>query len=139
MLRLQKKIGIHRSILRYYGEFYGGGTWWSLSRTAISEIIATIESRKSLIPSLHFAFCAEEIFFQTVIMNSHMSSNVENNDLRYVDWSSKYGSCPAVLDETDFDNIINSGKLFARKIDSAISRTLMIKLEQQLAESHATR
>ena len=50
-------------------------------------------------------------------MNSKYSEQVINNDLRYIDWKSGRGGFPAILDERDFEDIIHSEKLFARKLD----------------------
>ena len=51
-------------------------------------------------------------------MNSSYSNKVTNDSLRYIDWKSGERGGPAFLDESDFQAIINSDKLFARKIDN---------------------
>lgn len=56
-------------------------------------------------------------------MNSPRKSCIIANNLRYIDWSVK--SPPKFLDEEDFDKIINSKKIFCRKIDSRISEKLV--------------
>ena len=44
-------------------------------------------------------FVPDELFFQTIIMNSELRDTVENDDLRYLDWSRE--PAPAVLTRDD--------------------------------------
>lgn len=48
-------------------------------------------------------------------------------DLRYVDWSEGEDH-PKILDESDYEKIMTSGKLFARKFDEEKSRIIIEKL-----------
>jgi hypothetical protein len=65
-------------------------------------------------------------------MNSSFKSAIVQDDLRYVDWEYRNGSVPANLDETDFDKLVNSSKLFARKMEYPKSKLLLAKLKERI-------
>ena len=60
----------------------------------------------------------DELFFQTLIMNSTLRDSVVNDNLRYLDWSRE--PAPAVLGVGDVDRMLGSDKLFARKFDETV-------------------
>lgn len=59
---------------------------------------------------------------------------ISNNSFRYVDWHPKhnYASLPLVLDERDYADIINSGMLFCRKVESGKSDILLDMLDNKI-------
>ena len=117
LVDLQKKTGFKRPINRFPGQLYGGSTYWSLSRATLQYVIDYTRNNKHFSDGFKYTFCAEEIYFQTVILNSVRSGNVVNNNQRYVDWKTQRGGNPAFLDEGDFEMLMESNKIFARKID----------------------
>lgn len=42
----------------------------------------------------------------------------------------RYDSYPAILDETDYKNVINKGYFFARKIDYKYSQNLIVSIDK---------
>jgi hypothetical protein len=117
IVRFQKNINYKRSISKSLGELHGGSTYWSLTREVLQYVLDFTHKNKKIFKSFNYTFCAEEIYFQTVIMNSPYNDKVVNDSARFIDWESGKGGYPAFLDETDFKDIINSNKLFVRKID----------------------
>ncbi|WP_172443331.1 beta-1,6-N-acetylglucosaminyltransferase [Nonlabens agnitus] len=115
--RLQINLGFKRKIPAYLGQLYGGNTYWSLSRSTLKYVVDFTKKNPRFFNRFRHTFCAEEIYFQTIIMNSTYRENVITDDLRYMDWKSGRGGFPAFLDPTDFEEIINSNKLFVRKLD----------------------
>ena len=113
---LQKKFKFKRTI-NNLGKLYGGSTYWSLTRDTLHFVLNFTEENPKFLKRFKYTAISEEIYFQTVIMNSKYSNNIVNDDLRYIDWESKRGGNPAFLDETDFKSLICSNMLFARKID----------------------
>ena len=67
----------------------------------------------------------EEIFFATYFLNSEFASSVAGDDLRFTDWEERNGSNPAYLDESDIEAALRSNSLFARKMQSGRSATLL--------------
>jgi hypothetical protein len=116
-LRLQKKLKLRRSPPRIFnGALYGGSTYWSLNRGALEYVLRYTHSDPSFLRRLRYTFCAEEMYFQTILMNSEWNSTICNDNLRYIDWSSGRGGYPAFLDTTDLEQLLSSKKYFARKI-----------------------
>jgi hypothetical protein len=72
----------------------------------------------------------DEIFFQTVIMNSELADTVVNDNLRYIDWTR--GRRPAILETRDFEALARSPKLFARKFDVEHDEQIMELIDHRL-------
>lgn len=128
----QKKLHIRRKLpLKQYPVLYGGSCWWSLSRECLQYVVQETEQRPYFYRWLRFAFAPDEVYVQTVLLNSPFRARIENDNLRYICWEKRNGNYPANLDETDFAKIMNSNKLFARKIEYPISTELMNKLKNR--------
>lgn len=76
--------------------------------------------------------CGEEIFFQTILLNSSFKNNIVNNHLRYMDWNAPTGTLPKILSADDFEKIYKKDFLFCRKVDSTISKALMDEIDQRI-------
>jgi len=124
LVRLQKIFKIKRSYPAGFPKLYGGSTYWSLSRNTMQYILEYTETNKAFLERMNYTFCPEEFYFQTIIMDSPFVSNVMNDNLRYIDWVSGRGGKPAFLDESDYDKIKSSDKLFARKFHETGSERL---------------
>jgi hypothetical protein len=131
-IELQSKLNIKRSISKKVPKLYGGETWWSLSRETLSYVIDYTKNKDYFLKRLKHSFCSEEIYVQTVIMNSKYAEKAVNDSLRYIDWSRRNGNSPANLDLTDWNKMIDSNKLFARKFEFPVSLELKQKLKDKL-------
>lgn len=107
---------------------YGGSAWWSLPYECVSFLISQQKFiEKYFIDTLF----PDEMFAQTVIMNSPFATRVVNNNLRYISWGHRNGNNPAVLDNSDLGNILREDSFFARKIDpKGISKNLISSIEK---------
>jgi hypothetical protein len=114
----QKKIGFKRRFDQYFKQKYYGSTYWSLTRNTLQYVIDYTKNKPGFLRRLKYTFAAEEIYFSTIVLNSPYVKNVVNNNLRFMKWEAngKTGS-PKVLDEFDWQEILASGKLFARKFE----------------------
>jgi len=112
-------------------KLYKGSNWFCISYELCNYILNYLEENNWYKDAFKMSFCADEVFFQTIIMNSKYKdkiykNNMENDDnhmaLRYIDWKSG-PQYPKILDETDFKNIKkveNSDCIFARKFNKNI-------------------
>lgn len=104
----------------FYEEFdthlYGGSTWWSLSREVLDFVSQFTQNNPSFLNRFRNTCVSEELYFQTIILNSPLSQKIENNNLRYIDWETRGDGVPCYLDESDFDKMTSDTKLFARKL-----------------------
>lgn len=124
LVRLQKWVGIKRKKPSYISDYYGGGTWWSLSRKAIDEVVRFQKQHADFFRYFKNTYCGEELFFQTILNNSSLKDSIMPEDLRYIDWNVADGKFPPVLDESYLEKILSGQKLFARKFDSETSPVL---------------
>ncbi|MNS21783.1 Core-2/I-Branching enzyme [compost metagenome] len=104
---------------------YGGSQWWMLDQDCINYILHYIDQHPELIRFFRTTFCADELFFQTIILNSAFRDQVKPI-LRYIDWAnSPDGKSPKVLDQEDYEAIKTSGALLCRKVDPVKSLALI--------------
>ena len=122
-----QRMGLHRKAPNF--PLYGGSVYCSLHRDFIDYVL-TNDFAINFLKELSHTTCSEEIYFQTVIMNSPFKESVVANQLRYIDWSVPHG--PKFLVIEDLDKIITSKTLFCRKIDSKISFDLIRRLEKEI-------
>lgn len=105
-----------------------GLVWMSLPCDAARYVLDYLESHPAFLKDIFCAQIPEEFVFQTVLVNSPFKENINQNNLRYADWSRRNGSLPAYLDLSDLNKIVNSECFFARKIDSKIAKELLKQL-----------
>lgn len=128
----QRKLGLKRSLPKKVPKLYGGETWWSLTREALSYVMDYTYEHKFLLKRFKHTFCSEEMYVHTVLLNSEFASTIVNDSLRYIDWSDRNGNFPANLDKSDLDSLISGSKLFARKFEFPVSQELKLSLKHYL-------
>lgn len=126
----QKFLFIKRPAPVGFEQLYGGHVWWSLSKDCVAYMLSYLEENPAFLERFRNTHCSEEIIFQTIVMNSPYAPNVVNDNLRYYVMQ---GSSPKVLEAGDYDKVIESGKLFMRKI-SAESALLIEKIKRSWKE-----
>lgn len=97
--------------------FFGGPEWFSITEEAAKYIVQYADWAKK---RFKHTLCSDEIYAQTIIGNSdfvnriykYESGNPYIECLRYAKFN---GSSPFVLEIKDYDSIMKSGCLFARK------------------------
>ena len=97
---------------------YGGGAYWCLEKSLVHYVHGFLRANPEYVRFFEHVFVPDELFFQTIIMNSELRDTVENDNLRYLDWSRE--PAPAVFAEDDLPALLGSGALFARKFDETI-------------------
>jgi hypothetical protein len=133
-IRLQKRFGFKRSISTKMPKLYGGSTYWSLSRECLEYVLEFTKKNKFVLNRFKYTLCAEEFYFQTVIMNSIFADKVSNDNIRHIDWVARNGNNPAVLDETDYEKLIQTNAVFARKFEYPQSIGLINKIKSFVNE-----
>jgi hypothetical protein len=112
--------------------FHGGCNWWSLTRRSATIVFSFLRRNPSFVRRFRFTKFADEIFFQTALLNSPSRPVVENDDLRCVIWDGRRNEFPATLRLQDFDEVAASGKLFARKMHPLYSLPLLDRIDDLL-------
>ncbi|MBZ9689221.1 beta-1,6-N-acetylglucosaminyltransferase [Clostridium estertheticum] len=105
---------------------YKGANWFCLGGELCNYILKYLQENSWYSAAFEKSFCGDEVFFQTIIMNSKYSDKIYNYNggyddnhipLRYIDWNSG-PEYPKILAEEDFINIKaveNQDCIFARK------------------------
>lgn len=114
-------------------KLYFGSQWWCLNRETIEWVSQFVDRHPEVCEYYKKTLCSDESFFHTLVMNSPFVNHLESN-LVYMDWSNGDNS-PKVLTDTDFDRMMGSGKLLARKVDSRQNRLFYEQLKVICKES----
>lgn len=130
--KLQKLLGIKRRLSNNFPDQYGGSTYWSLNREALEYTFYFMKNNPEYLKRFKYTFCAEEIFFQTILLNSPLKDKIINNNLRFIVWENRNGNFPANLDNTDYNDIKKSEALFARKFEYPASIGLLSLIKQNI-------
>lgn len=126
---IQKIFHLQRTLPNY--PLFGGSVYGSFTNEAI-EFFLYSELAKDLRSRLNNTTCSEEIFFQTLLLNSPLKNKIVNNHLRYMDWNTPKGPRPKVLLLEDFEKFYGKELLFCRKVDYNKSKDLIDKIYQQI-------
>lgn len=133
--KLQRKIGFKRSFSKDFPPLYGGSTYWSLKRESLEYVFQYMGNHPGFLKRFKYSFCSEEIFFQTILLNSPMKENIINNNMRFIIWEERNGNFPANLDCNDYNDILKSDALFARKFEYPVSEDLLKKIKDNISRS----
>ena len=115
---IAKRIPFRRKIPGGLLPFYGGG-FWTLSMECVEYVFEFLQQNKDYIRFFDSVYIPDEIFFQTILLNSVLKERIVNDDLRYIDFSRHKGH-PEILGKEDFNRFMNTRDLFARKFDITI-------------------
>ena len=76
----------------------------------------------------HFHWGPDEFLIPTIVMNSPFRDSIINDNFYYIDWS-RGGSNPKTLTAEDFDKLMSSDKLMARKFDTQTDAKILDLLD----------
>lgn len=126
---LQNKLNYKRHWDKTIKIMYGSN-WFSITNELAKYIVS---KEKWIKEHFKYAICADEIFVQTIVYNSNFKNklywkNMDDNYLgimRYIDW--KRGG-PYVFRNEDYEELINSQMMFARKFSTEVDSDIIEKL-----------
>ena len=127
-LKIKKKVSY---------DYYFGSEYWALSRIVLKDIINLYDNLPKLKKELKHSFAPSEIWIHTLfMMTKYWKDNnvytkeynglIELSPLEYFEYTDKI----KILDIQDYDKLIKSNKLFARKFDEKISSELILHLKK---------
>jgi hypothetical protein len=67
---------------------YGGSQWWSLTDACVRYVLERVTEQPKFIQFYRFTEAPDEMFFQTIIMNSELATQVANHE-QYERWSAE--------------------------------------------------
>jgi hypothetical protein len=109
---------------------YGGSAWVSVNAAFTRHLLATLGNPTTVRRYLRFTHVPEELAIQTVALNSPFAQSVVNDNLRHIRWKPN-AAHPDVFTIADFNELVGSGKLFARKFDLDTHPQILDRLDAQ--------
>ncbi len=110
-------------------ELVGKETFWTLSLACAVYVMNYLDAHQKLRRFLRYTWGSDEFIFQTIIMGSPFKDKVVNNNYRYINWPLT-GSRPKVFLAEDFEKIMASDALFARKFDLNTDENILTLLDK---------
>lgn len=137
-IRAQHLLGVSRN---HSVKFQKGTNWFSITDEFAHYVVSKEEWIRSV---FHHTFCADEIFLQTLLLNSDFKDNLyypvfDNNPqaiMRYIDW--ERGN-PYTFRKDDFDDLIQSGMMFARKFSEKTDRDIIQMIYEYVLQKTVTK
>jgi hypothetical protein len=147
--RIMQKVPVYRPSLNGLIP-YRGSAWFCINRDSVRFILDFLKTPKGLrtLEYYRYSFCADEMIFHTILLNSTYSrycnrfedllqdsststpmKNENKAYLHYIDWDQTREN-PALLDMCDLEKLQASDALFARKFHEKKSANLLSALDQ---------
>lgn len=104
-----------------------GANWFSITNDLAKYVI----SKEAWINKyFKYTSCADELFLQTIVYNSKFKGRLYKKEMdddytscmRYIDW--KRGG-PYIFRKEDFEELVNSNRIFARKFSSKVDNEVI--------------
>lgn len=130
---LQIMLGVNR-IKGVPVVFHKGGVWFSITHALARYVVEAMPRYRAY---YRHSSCADEIWLQTLIADSPFMQRrafMGWDDefaatMRYIDWPDNAMS-PRTLTSADYDKLMQSGMLFARKFDDAVDAAVIQRISQ---------
>lgn len=114
---------------------YGGSQWFTITPLCAQYAINFLLLQPKLKHFFKYTRGVDELFFQTILMNSGLRNSVVDDNLRYVEMDGT--DRPAVLTKADAGKLVSSGKFFARKFDNGEGNTVLNYLDNNIFKENA--
>lgn len=116
------------------------GNQWMIVTRAFCEFVCHDRSVDRYKAFYENTLIADEGFFQTVMMNCAIESEIISDDLRMIDWiaDGDIKLRPRTYQLADATDLKASANLFARKFDQTVDDEILVVLEQHLAKQAFT-
>ena len=110
---------------------YGGSAWVALSGEAARYVLRFVEQNPRIVRFFRNTLIPDELFFQTVLLNSPLRESIVNEEVHHVDWSANETS-PKTFTASDFPALAASDKLLARKFDVKVDSEILDLIDREL-------
>lgn len=106
---------------------YFGSGYWCLHRACIEYVMEFVRAHPAYVRFFRHAWIPDEMFFQTILLNSPLRDTIVHDDLRFIKWPG-----PAVLTSADWDAIAAAPDLFARKFDETVDGAILDTIDRRI-------
>lgn len=119
LVEMQKLLRVDRLKRNGMERLYCGSQWFSITGALAKYVLSKEDWIKS---AFSYGCCVDECFLQTLVMQSAFAGNLSmppeaddyHANMRWIDW--KRGN-PYTFEDGDYEELIASDYLFARKFD----------------------
>ena len=127
--KLQRILRLQKPLL--FKEYQKGSQWFSITKGLAEYIINNFEIVKNAFEN---TYIPDELFLQTLVINSNWKEhlydksrdNSNNQNMRYIDWTR---GNPYVFKKEDFNELVESDCMFARKFSTEIDSAILDMLD----------
>lgn len=123
LLAIEKRLNIDRTKSCPI-EIYKGSNWFSITHDFA---LYLLRQRELVDQYFSRGLCADEIFLQSIAYASPYRDSIADNDLRLIDW---HRGSPYTFTISDYEQLIASDRLFARKFDEKIDVDIVVALSE---------
>ncbi|MBR1688333.1 MAG: conjugal transfer protein [Prevotella sp.] len=131
---IRKTLTIYTDQREY--QLYKGAAWWAITHQLATYVLDQWDHNRQLVGYFKTSFCPAETFVQTVAFNSPFASKcllkegayttlADLTPLTFID----YSPVIKILDATDYDRLVATGKMFCRKTVSGQSDALLDRID----------
>lgn len=130
ILKIEKAISYSRKNKELKANLHKGPNWFSITGKFAKYVLS---QKRWIIRNFKYTICADEVFLQTVIWMSPYRDQIYQNpelkytNLRITDW--QRGN-PYVWQNDDWDFLLHSPYLFARKFDTVVNTYIYDQIKQ---------
>jgi hypothetical protein len=115
-------------------QMYGRSQWFTITPAAAKFSIDYLEANPKIQRFFKLTWAADELIFQTILLNSPLRDSIVNDHLRYIRFK-RGDSRPHTLTIADVETLTGSGKFYARKFDPKVDVAVMDELDKLTAET----
>ena len=107
---------------------YGRSQWFTMNVACAKYCVDYIKKHPRLKRFFRMTWAADEVFFQIILCNSELMTELVNDNLRFIDQYGMYR--PAIFRSVDVPKLLSSGKFFARKFDDDLDNEVFDLIDQ---------
>ncbi len=108
-----------------------GSQWWILSAYAIDYLFYTLKKHPKIIRFFKYCRIPDEMFFHIILTNSPVRERIRPG-LNYIDWTQDSYHPKTLTYAEDFDFLMNTEKLFARKFNCQTDTLILDHIDAEL-------
>lgn len=114
-------------------DLYGGpdAGYWIISMEAAQYICTALKRLSKYRVFFKHTWSPDEFLVSTLLMNSPLKATIIPENYHYMD-RSLGGSHPKILTVSDFPDLLNSPKFFARKFDRAVDEEILNRIDNEI-------
>jgi len=114
-------------------QMYGRSQWFTITPAAAKFSIDYLKANPKIQRFFKLTWAADELIFQTILLNSPLRDSIVNDHLRYIRFK-RGDSRPHTLTMADVEILTGSGKFYARKFDPKVDVAVMDELDKLATE-----